>query len=104
MNRNAVPSDVFLAAAPSDKRLAEGLADTLRQYAIAPFLPPEAPPGKAFADAIPEAVAECRALILLVGPSGLTNRMPVEIGAVQDLGQADLLPPRRRRHRAHPSI
>jgi len=75
--------DVFLSHAAPDTLLAREVANTCRANGLEAFSAAELQAGADRSDAVWDALAECRALILLLSPSGLTSSMWVEIGAVQ---------------------
>jgi hypothetical protein len=74
------PSDIFISSAPSDAGLALDVAHQCRAHGLNAFTHEDLPPGKDRSDAIWEALAECRASVMILSPSGLTPSMSIEIG------------------------
>ena len=75
--------DVFIANSPSDAALARQIADACRASGLEATTNEELPPGADTSDALWEALAESRALIVILASSGPTASMLVEIGAVR---------------------
>src|SRR5438270_9620567 len=82
-NRNKT-YDVFLSYAANDAPLAIELANACRASGLEAFIDRELlPGGSKFSDALREALAESRAVLAVLSPSGLTPFMEIEIGAAQ---------------------
>jgi hypothetical protein len=75
--------DVFIANSPSDAALATEIADACRASGLEAITNVELPPGLDTSDALWEALAESRALIVVLPHSGPTDSMWIEIGAVR---------------------
>jgi hypothetical protein len=76
-------SDVFLAHAATDSTLAREVANACRAEGLEVFTTAELSLGADVGDAVWDALAECRALIVLLSPSEVTSSMWIEIGATQ---------------------
>ncbi|MBI1918830.1 MAG: toll/interleukin-1 receptor domain-containing protein [Planctomycetes bacterium] len=76
-------SDVFLAHAATDSPLAREVANACRAEGLEVFTTAELSLGVDVGDAVWDALAECRALIVLLSPSEVTSSMWIEIGAAQ---------------------
>jgi hypothetical protein len=75
--------DVFLAHTSSDAALARELAAACRSAGLEVFLDAGVPIEEKWEDLVWEALAESRAVLLVVPPSGLTAWMLLETGAAQ---------------------
>jgi hypothetical protein len=75
--------DVFIANSPSDATLATEIANACRASGLEAITNAELPPGLDTSDALWEALAESRALIVILPHSGPTDSMWIEIGAVR---------------------
>lgn len=75
--------DVFIANSPSDATLATEIANACRASGLKAITNAELPPGLDTSDALWEALAESRALIVILPRSGPTDSMWIEIGAVR---------------------
>lgn len=75
--------DVFIANTPNDAALAREIADACRASGLEASTNAELPPGPDTSDALWEALAESRALIVILSPPGPTSSMLIEIGAVR---------------------
>lgn len=75
--------DVFLSHAAAETTLAREVAGACRVNGIEAFTDADLSPGADVSDAVWDALAECRALVLILSTSGLTSSMWVEIGAAQ---------------------
>ena len=75
--------DVFIANSPNDAALAREIADACRASGLEATTNAELPPGADTSDALWEALAESRALIVILSPPGPTSSMLIEIGAVR---------------------
>lgn len=75
--------DVFIANSPSDAPMAARIADAFRASGLQALTSEELPPVPDVADALWEALAESRALIVVLPASGPTDAMWFEIGAVR---------------------
>lgn len=75
--------NVFISYAPRDEAVALEVATICRQSGLESFTDNELAPGADWSDAIWEALAESRALLAIVSPSGPTPRMGIEIGAAR---------------------
>ncbi len=75
--------DVFIANSPSDAPLATEIANASRASGLEAITNAELPPGLDTSDALWEALAESRALIVILPRSGPTESMWIEIGAVR---------------------
>jgi TIR domain-containing protein len=75
--------NVFISHAAKDSAIVHEIASILRASGLDSFTDNELAPGADRSDAIWEAVAESRAVVAIVSPSGLTPRMGIEIGAAR---------------------
>jgi hypothetical protein len=75
--------NVFISYAPRDEAVALEVAGICGESGLESFTDNELAPGADWSDAIWEALAESRALLAIVSPSGLTPRMGIEIGAAR---------------------
>jgi DNA polymerase III psi subunit len=75
--------NVFISHAAKDSAIVHEIASILRESGLDSFTDNELAPGADWSDAIWEALAESRALIAIVSPSGSTPRMGIEIGAAR---------------------
>jgi hypothetical protein len=75
--------DVFIANSPGDATLATAIANTCHASGLEAITNAELPPELETSNALWEALAECRALIVILPPSGPTASMWIEIGAVR---------------------
>lgn len=75
--------DVFISHSAPDAKLATSLADTCRLNGLVPFTDEDVLVGQNVADAIWGALADCKALIVILSRSGTSPSMGVEIGAAQ---------------------
>ena len=75
--------DVFISHSAKDSALAIEVANACRESGLEAVTDTELLPGENWGDAIWEALAESRALLTIVSPSGLTPEMAIEIGAAR---------------------
>jgi TIR domain len=75
--------DVFIAHSAKDSALALEVANACRDSALEAVTYTELLPGENLGDAIWEALAESRALVTIVSPSGPTPAMAIESGAAR---------------------
>jgi hypothetical protein len=75
--------DVFIANSPSDATLATEIANACRASGLRTATNADLPPGLDTSDALWEALAESRALVVIPPSSGLTASMWIEVGAVR---------------------
>src|SRR3954447_22516850 len=75
--------NVFISHATKDSAVALEVARIFRESGLESFTDKELAPGADWSDAIWEALAERRAVLAIVSPSGLTSRMGIEIGAAR---------------------
>jgi hypothetical protein len=75
--------DIFIANSPSDTALATEIASACRASGLEAITNAELPPGLDTSDELWEALAESRALIVILPRSGPTDSMWIEIGAVR---------------------
>ena len=75
--------DVFISHSAKDSALAIEVANACRETGLEAVTDTELLPGENWGDAIWEALAESRALLTIVSPSGLTPEMAIEIGAAR---------------------
>jgi hypothetical protein len=75
--------DVFLCHNSADKTLVRVLACGLKQRNVRPFLDEEEnPPGQVWLDYVEEAIQQCKATAVVIGPAGIGNWQKVEITAI----------------------
>lgn len=75
--------DVFIAHSAIDIPLARDISEAFRANDLNALTEGDLPPGKTFKVALLNALAECRAMILVLSPSGLSDTTMIEIGAIQ---------------------
>jgi hypothetical protein len=76
--------DVFVSHSFRDREFAADVADRLAAEGLQPFCDASIPIGEDASKAIWEALAECRALIMIVSPDSPPDAMGmVELGAAQ---------------------
>jgi hypothetical protein len=75
--------DVFISNSAGDAKLAAEIADTLRANGLDAFTYADLLPSANLSDALWEALAESRALLVVLSPSGLTPSMAIELGAAK---------------------
>jgi hypothetical protein len=75
--------DVFVSYATRDASLALDIANACRASGLEAFTYTEIRAGENFSDALWEALAESRALLTILSPSGPTPTMAIEIGAAR---------------------
>ncbi len=73
--------DVFISNSTRDGPLAAEVADACRSSGLEAFTSTELPAGRDIGDALREALAESRAVIMILSPSDLTPAMAIELGA-----------------------
>ena len=75
--------DVFISHSAKDSALALEIANACRESGLEAVTNTELLPGENVSDAIWDAVAESRALLTIVSPTGPTASMAIEIGAAR---------------------
>jgi len=75
--------DVFISHSASDAPLAAELANACRASGLEAITERELSPGREASDALWEALAESRAFLAVLSPSGPTPSMGIEIGAAR---------------------
>jgi nucleoside 2-deoxyribosyltransferase len=75
--------DVFISNSMRDAPLAMEVADACRSSGLEVFTSTELPAGRDISDALWEALAESRAVIMILSPTDLTAAMAFEIGAAR---------------------
>jgi hypothetical protein len=76
--------DVFVSHRISDRPLASEIADAFRAGGLATFIDADlAAPAERFEDAIWDALAECRAFVIVIPADGPTASMTFELGAAK---------------------
>lgn len=75
--------DVFISHSLNDAALARDVANACREVGIEAITNQELLPGSNPGDALWEALAESRALLTIISPSGPTPSMGIEIGAAR---------------------
>jgi hypothetical protein len=75
--------DVFISHAAGDTPLAAELANACRAGGLEAITGAELLPRGATEDEMWEALAECRAVIVILAPAGLTPSMGIEVGAAR---------------------
>jgi hypothetical protein len=75
--------DVFISHSPTDAKLATEVASACRAGGLDAIAYAELLPGENASDAVWEAVAESRALLAILSPSGPTPSMAIELGAAR---------------------
>jgi hypothetical protein len=75
--------DVFISHSARDSSLALEVANACRESGLEAIADSELLPGADVSDALWEALAESRALLTILPPSGLTTSMAIEIGAAR---------------------
>src|SRR5262245_44089127 len=75
--------DVFISHSASDAPLATELANACRASGLEAITDRELSPVREASDALWEALAESRALLAVLSPSGPTPSMGIEIGAAR---------------------
>ncbi len=76
--------DVFVSSPFTDASLALEIAKQCGAHGLDAFTHAELVPGQNYSDVIWEALAESRAFVVIVPPSGLTSSMAIEIGGALD--------------------
>jgi hypothetical protein len=75
--------DVFISNSAGDAKLAAEIASAFRANGLDAFTSAELAPGANISDALWEALAESRAFLAVLPPSGPTPAMTVELGAAR---------------------
>lgn len=75
--------DVLISHSSRDSVLALEIANSCRESGLEAITSKELPPDENMSDAIWDAVAESRALLIILSPSGPTASMGIEIGAAR---------------------
>lgn len=75
--------DVFISHSSADAALASALADTCRANGLDALTHALLPPGAEAGDALWDALAESRALLVFLSPAGLSPSMAIEVGAAR---------------------
>lgn len=76
--------DVFVSHSSHDREFAAEILDKLRAEGLHPFHDASIPLGRNISDAIWDAIAECRAFIVLVSPDSTPDAMGmIELGAAE---------------------
>jgi hypothetical protein len=75
--------DLFISHSRNDAPLAATLAEACRASGLETMTELDLPAGVEMGDVIWQALAESRALLVVLSPSGLTPTMGIEIGAAQ---------------------
>jgi len=75
--------DVFISHSARDSTLASEVANACRESGLDAVTDTELLPGADVSDALWEALAESRVLVLILSPSGPTPSMAIEIGAAR---------------------
>jgi len=75
--------DVFVSHATKDASFALEVANAFRESGLETITETELLPGSDVSDALWEALAESRALLMILSPSGITPSMGLEIGAAR---------------------
>jgi hypothetical protein len=83
MAADSKPCDVFVANSASDAPIATAIAVACRASGLEAVTNADLPLGMETSDAVRDALAESRAVIVIVPPSGPTASMWMEIGAAQ---------------------
>jgi hypothetical protein len=83
MAKVSKPCDVFVANSASEAPLASVIADVCRASGLEAITNTDLPLEMDTGDAVRDALAESRALIIILAPSGPTASMLIEIGAAQ---------------------
>jgi hypothetical protein len=81
MAKRGKTCDVLISHAAKDSSLAQDIADACRENGLETAIDAELLSGPNASDALWEALAESRALVTILAPSGLTPWMIIEIGA-----------------------
>jgi TIR domain len=80
---NGKACDVFISHSAVDAPLAREISDAFRANGLNALPNGDLPGGDAMEDALWNALAECRAMLIILSPSGLSAAMLIEIGAIQ---------------------
>src|SRR5262249_34555599 len=75
--------DVFVSHPPSEAKLASDLANACRAYGLEAATSAEFLLVEDAEDALWDALAESRALLIILSPAGLTSTMGIELGAAR---------------------
>ncbi len=76
--------DVFLSYSIRDAAIASEVASACRESGLTVWMDTmESHPGVSYGDALWEALAESRALLMILSPAGPTSSMAIEIGAAR---------------------
>lgn len=75
--------DIFVSYSSKDAKLASEIVSAFRDSGLEAFTERDLSPGVNLSEAVWEALAESRALLTIVSPSGPTPSMGIEIGAAR---------------------